>query len=254
MATLRRLLALALSISLLAPCAVASRAASVAKDSDSASSFKVVPKAYIVELESRVANLDGRSEENLRSRFHRRAQEQKLEYKIRREFVDDSLFHGLSIDIQRAEDVATIENLSEVKRVWPVIELPLPVPFDRTDSTGSITKRTPALPPKGPPKVIRSENSTMDFNLKATGVDQLHSHGYKGKGIKVAVIDSGIDYSHHALGGGFGPGKKVAFGRNYVESEGTPDDPIATCEQASHGTSTAGESAQTEHLHTPRPF
>ncbi|KAI8832545.1 peptidase S8/S53 domain-containing protein [Chytridium lagenaria] len=45
-----------------------------------------------------------------------------------------------------------------------------------------------------------------------TGVNEARSKlGLTGKGIKVAIIDTGIDYNHLALGGGFGPGKRVAY-------------------------------------------
>lgn len=45
-----------------------------------------------------------------------------------------------------------------------------------------------------------------------SGIDKLQAQGYTGKGIKVAVIDSGVDYNLPALGGGFGPNKKVYTG------------------------------------------
>ncbi|KAK1997650.1 hypothetical protein LX36DRAFT_577966, partial [Colletotrichum falcatum] len=50
----------------------------------------------------------------------------------------------------------------------------------------------------------------------STGVDQLHEAGIFGKGVKVAVIDSGVDYLHPALGGGFGPGFTVSGGYDLV--------------------------------------
>ena len=40
--------------------------------------------------------------------------------------------------------------------------------------------------------------------------------GYTGKGVKVAVMDTGIDYHHPDLGGCFGPGCRVAFGYDLV--------------------------------------
>ncbi|KAH8885911.1 subtilase [Thozetella sp. PMI_491] len=78
-----------------------------------------------------------------------------------------------------------------------------------------------------------------------TGVDKLHSAGVLGKGARVAVIDTGIQYTHPALGGGFGPGFKVAGGYDLVgngnypfEGEKTPDnDPM---DQLGHGTHVAG--------------
>jgi subtilisin family serine protease len=49
-----------------------------------------------------------------------------------------------------------------------------------------------------------------------TGVDKLHAQGLLGEGIKVGIIDTGIDYTHPALGGCFGPGCKVAGGTDFV--------------------------------------
>jgi len=36
-----------------------------------------------------------------------------------------------------------------------------------------------------------------------TGVDKLHEAGITGKGVTVAVIDTGIDYSHPAVSNNF---------------------------------------------------
>ena len=47
---------------------------------------------------------------------------------------------------------------------------------------------------------------------KMTGIDRLQAQGWTGKGIQVAVIDSGVDYNLPVLGGGFGRGKKVYTG------------------------------------------
>lgn len=83
-------------------------------------------------------------------------------------------------------------------------------------------------------------------NHHMTGVDKLHAAGIKGKGAKVGVIDTGINYNHKALGGGIGDGFKVVGGYDFVGNglwpmEGevkTPDeDPN---DQAGHGTHVAG--------------
>ncbi|KAI9595238.1 peptidase S8/S53 domain-containing protein [Syncephalis fuscata] len=80
-----------------------------------------------------------------------------------------------------------------------------------------------------------------------TGVDVMHKK-YKtyGKGVKVGVIDSGIDYMHPALGGCFGPDCRVAYGWDFVgdKHDGTANsivqdaDPRDTC--LGHGTHVAG--------------
>ncbi|WP_317180454.1 S8 family serine peptidase, partial [Intrasporangium sp.] len=56
----------------------------------------------------------------------------------------------------------------------------------------------------------------------------------RGAGITVAVIDTGIDYTHPALGGGFGPDFKVVGGHDFVNDDKDPMDDHA------HGTHVAG--------------
>ncbi len=59
-------------------------------------------------------------------------------------------------------------------------------------------------------------------------------YGYRGQGYSVAVIDTGIDYTHPALGGGFGPGKRVVAGWDFVNRDADPMD------DNGHGTHVAG--------------
>jgi subtilisin family serine protease len=61
------------------------------------------------------------------------------------------------------------------------------------------------------------------------------AYNVDGAGMTVAVIDTGVDYNNPALGGGFGPGKKVIAGYDF--GNGTAN-PMATASQ--HGTSVAG--------------
>lgn len=75
-----------------------------------------------------------------------------------------------------------------------------------------------------------------------TGVDKLQSEGIGGQGVKIAIIDSGIDPSHPALGAGYGPGFKVEGGFDFVGEDGTADDsPVTTC--ANHGTAVSSIAA-----------
>ena len=61
-----------------------------------------------------------------------------------------------------------------------------------------------------------------------------------GTGVTVAVLDTGVDYNHPALGGGFGPGKKVKAGFDFADNDGDPMDTFG------HGTNTAGIIAANE--------
>jgi subtilisin family serine protease len=58
--------------------------------------------------------------------------------------------------------------------------------------------------------------------------------GTRGAGVTVAIIDTGIDYTHPALGGGFGPGFKVIGGYDFVNKDADPMD------DHDHGTHVAG--------------
>lgn len=70
-----------------------------------------------------------------------------------------------------------------------------------------------------------------------TGVANLHNQGVLGsRDIKVAVIDSGVDYLNPILGGCFGPGCLISFGGDYsVEPPGSTPYP---CHE--HGTHVTG--------------
>src|SRR4051794_23414539 len=78
-----------------------------------------------------------------------------------------------------------------------------------------------------------------------SGVDKAHAAGFTGAGVTIAILDTGIDYTHPSLGGGFGPGFKVVRGFDLVGDayNGTntpvPDgDPLDQCN--GHGTHIAG--------------
>ncbi|WP_428950255.1 S8 family serine peptidase [Streptomyces sp. cg35] len=55
-----------------------------------------------------------------------------------------------------------------------------------------------------------------------------------GRGVTVAVVDSGVDYTHPDLGGGLGEGHKVVGGHDFVNND---DDPM---DDNAHGTHVAG--------------
>ncbi len=55
-----------------------------------------------------------------------------------------------------------------------------------------------------------------------------------GKGVTIAMVDTGVDYTHSGLGGGFGPGFKVKGGWDFVDNDADPMDTYG------HGTNVAG--------------
>src|SRR6476619_6453257 len=66
-------------------------------------------------------------------------------------------------------------------------------------------------------------------------LDALQSaYPYRGDGYTVAILDTGIDYNHPDLGGGFGPGHRVVDGYDFINNDANPMD------DNGHGTHLAG--------------
>ncbi|KAI0376492.1 subtilisin-like protein [Hypomontagnella monticulosa] len=182
---------------------------------------------------------------DVHSEFHIRARE-VANYSVRHEFKNAEYFYGLSVD---AKDVWALITLPEVKNIWPnrLHDRPRPfgasavTPGDEAFSLHNDLKRDDVSLPH------ITGNSDVNSALKLTSVDEVHKLNITGKGVKVAIVDSGIDYRHPALGGGFGPGFKVAGGYDLVGDNysGTnapvPDsDPLTVCLEGGHGSHVAG--------------
>lgn len=121
-------------------------------------------------------------------------------------------------------DANILLSLPSVKNIWPNYLYALPetqVIWTGNPDTGVVAKRQ------------ADSNDTFSPHVM-TQVDQLRAKGIVGEGIKIAVIDTGIDYTHPALGGGFGPGYLVSYGYDIVGDNYTgsntpvPDDEYAS--------------------------
>ncbi|KAF7558786.1 hypothetical protein G7046_g5366 [Stylonectria norvegica] len=106
-------------------------------------------------------------------------------------FDCSDVFAGLAIETDE-ENVDSLRQMEGVLNVWPM---------------RSIRKSWVEKSRHFSPSV--KLNYTMH---QWTGVDKLHAAGIRGKGATVAIVDTGIDYTHKALGGCFGPKCKVAGG------------------------------------------
>ncbi|TIC99613.1 Minor extracellular protease vpr [Colletotrichum higginsianum] len=237
--------ALAVAAALTTPVLAATRPGAVVKASPAPS------VGFIIELESN-ESINGRGlDEDAHSAFHRRA-EDLLDYSVRHEFKNPEYFYGLSINANNDTNVDALLALPQVKRVWPnrYYDRPIPVGSGRP-----IKSPNPSVPVGVNPIQLRDTaqvvtiNGTSDVisSLRMTGADQAHALGLTGKGIKVGFLDTGVDWRHPALGGGFGEGFKVAGGYDLVgdDFEGwndpvPDDDPLTTCLDGGHGTHVAG--------------
>ncbi|KAG8665486.1 hypothetical protein FPOAC2_10561 [Fusarium poae] len=154
------------------------------------------------------------------------------------------LFKGASIqlnDIDNAEDIsAQMALMPGIKKKWPVQMFSLPKP--EVHWTGTPGMEYTAVKKRGFEE--RDLSNTTYTPHVMTQIDKLRDEGVTGKGLKVALVDSGIDYKHPALGGCFGPKCLVSFGTDLVGddydgfTQAKPDDDPMDC--AGHGTHVAG--------------
>lgn len=83
--------------------------------------------------------------------------------------------------------------------------------------------------------ISRQVHINLEESVKLIKADSVwFQYKVKGKGIVVGIIDSGIDYLHPFLGGGFGPGFKVIGGYDFANKDNDPMD------DHGHGTHVAG--------------
>ncbi len=86
-------------------------------------------------------------------------------------------------------------------------------------------------------KVHRNERvqAYLDESVPLIKADQVwQNYGTTGQGVIVGILDTGVDYTHPALGGGFGPDHKVMGGYDFANNDADPFD------DHGHGTHVAG--------------
>ncbi|KAL0089615.1 peptidase S8/S53 domain-containing protein [Phycomyces blakesleeanus] len=162
----------------------------------------IIPGAYIVEYndvhEYHGHNALMASLDNVRDLF-----------RVRHTY-SSSLFRGMSFRINdekprahsanpasllispRHPVLAQMLGSPEVKRIYPVYRIPRPQWTSKSD---------------GHP-----------YDNGLSQVNDVHKKlNLTGKGITIGILDSGVDYNHPALGGGFGQGYKFKYGYNLVD-------------------------------------
>jgi len=194
--------AVATGIAALSPAVVAAPTG----PSIAATEMEALPDAWFVQLTNRPA-ADGTSLAVLKAEKQAfRAAAAKAGVKFTERYAFDTLWNGLSVKASRA-DITRIRSLAGVTAVWPVAVI--------------------APPPRG-----SSAAPELFTALAMTGADVAQSElGYTGDGVKVAVMDTGIDVDHPAFGGDgvarydspLFPSARVAYGYDFVGDDFNAD-------------------------------
>lgn len=111
----------------------------------------------------------------------------------------------MSIKVKSDHTGLDLAKMDGIKRVWPVTVFRVP----KQPSSSSSSSNT------------RSFHPTLTNAHQMTGVNYIQeTFKYTGKGIKVGVVDTGIDYLHPAFGGctglGQGAGCRVITGWDLI--------------------------------------
>lgn len=187
------------------------------------SSDDVTPSAFYAALEAEGLSLQHRMD--LTFRFFKG--------------VSFSIDHSNSTSTEKTSDVISkIQRNAAVGGVWPVRSSTLQMPENQLPSN------TTSSPSRRSKRETKEEKPFSPHVM--TQIDRLHAEGFTGKGVQVAIIDSGVDYTHPALGGCLGENCLVKTGYDFVGDnfkigvhEPEPDDdPMDNC--FGHGTHVAG--------------
>ncbi|GKT66375.1 subtilisin-like serine protease PR1C [Colletotrichum tofieldiae] len=201
------------------------------------SSSDIVPGAYIVEWET---------EAQTSASFYRDLGldiEHRLDLNFR-------LFKGVSFRVLNAsyngdtEIARRIGEKPEVKGIWPVRTIHMPTSKPITTGKKALADSKRSMPgfEERQDDLVNSDTLTPHI---MTQVDKLRAESFTGKGIRIGIVNSGVDYTHPALGGCFGEGCLVSHGwdltgDNYFPPESPAPDPDPYDDCVGHGTHVAG--------------
>ncbi|PPQ90634.1 hypothetical protein CVT25_006617 [Psilocybe cyanescens] len=209
------------------------------------SNLPFVPNKFIIEVDSLSNIPTKRSFARSLDAVYSSLQERAIKFDVTKEFDTSGVFVGAAVTLN---DVAAIASTPGVKAIRPVVRFAQPNPVKSHVVTGPNDSQ---LPVDSESTHVLTVSILLLYYLQKVlknilqGVDKLHAQGISGAGIKIGIIDTGIDYTHPTLGGAFGPGHKVIGGFDFVGDAYTgantpvPDsDPLDQCN--GHGTHVAG--------------
>jgi minor extracellular serine protease Vpr len=149
--------------------------------------------AWFVELNSPPTS-DGGSPATLaqeKKAFRDAARKEGIQLKER--FSYDKLFNGLSVQVNEAS-LSRLSRLPGVKNIYPVVEVERPQTEDRPGDVADLATSI---------SMVQADIAQNELGLT-------------GHGVRVAIMDTGIDFDHPDLGGCFGPGCRVEAGWDFV--------------------------------------
>ncbi|KAF4814461.1 Minor extracellular protease vpr [Colletotrichum siamense] len=178
------------------------------------------PKRYIVELKSRAHG----------SRVASKASSGLPGLRVVKRF-DSDIFPGIAVECDHGCTAESIQSSLDGSDDEPVV--------------ASVYKsQMLQLLPTVEGESFSDDAAAVNYSVHGlTGVQNLHEDGILGEGAVVAIVDSGVQYTHPALGGGLGDNYTVIGGYDLV-GDAWPDAPAQPdndpMDRYGHGTHVAG--------------
>ena len=199
-----KLTALAAAVALWSGAALAATAPS--GPSVSAAEAEAAPNTWFVQLRSAPARTSSQKKALAAERAAFRTDARNAGIVFSERYTFDSLWNGFSLEAS-SSDIRKIRALPGVTAVWPVLVVDAPV-------------------------VQAVSNPDLFTAIEMTGADIAQDQlGYTGAGIKVAVMDTGIDVDNPDFGGDgvarndspLFPSERIAYGYDFVGDDFNAD-------------------------------
>lgn len=164
--------------------------------------FKTEPTAVQNSLNGGAATFSSRDimaeHEEFKNSFAKNFRNSEAAVDVEFGYEYTEVFNGIAMTLP-ANEIEKIAEMDMVKSIWSNSEVQIDLPEEEAPAEGVAP--------------------FMHDSLPGIGADRLHDEGIKGKGIKVGVLDTGVDYNH--------PDLKNAYkgGYDFVNND---DDPMET--------------------------
>lgn len=138
----------------------------------------VAQSELLKQSKSTLENKVKKQQERFKTFLDKNQKEKSIDnYKIGYEY--DTVFNGMELKI-KAKEIKKLLESEDVKYIHINEEIKLDLPVETNRKSSEVTPK-------------------MNDSVPHLGINQLHEQGLKGEGVKVGVIDTGIDYNHPDL-------------------------------------------------------
>ncbi len=186
-----------------------------------------------VALEKGIKNIAGRSlsavdEKKVRAKVQAQQTKLKKEMKLKKisfkeGYSFDTVLNGFAATV-KADDIRKLLEVEGVTLIEPDTEV----------HAFEDTKASKANASQEKSSLVKNDkiDTKMNTSISFLGIEQLWNEGFEGQGIKVAVLDTGIDSSHPEFAGNYKGGKNFIphtgsdYARPRADNDGSETSPL----------------------------